>query len=120
MQLELDDLLKLRKCELIHAPEERKAEIQADIINIRTAIATEKEMRQSVVPTKNCGAAAAAERRQASVAVDEEQWRFESQRQLAATGEKKPELTEQEKEVIRQAFRDGKCRINGNVVEIDE
>jgi hypothetical protein len=120
MQLELHDLLKLRKSELLHAPEERKAEIQADIIRIRTAIATEKEMRKSVVPTKNCGAAAAAERRDAIVTVDEEQWRFESERRLASTEEKKPELTEPEKELIRQAFKDGKCRINGNVVEIDE
>lgn len=126
MELELHDILKLRKAALLHAPEERKAEIQADITRIRTAIATENEMRKSTVPTSGCGAAAAAERRDARIIVDEAQWKFEAERRTAAipaeTGSNLLDInkmTRVEKEQLIQAWRDGKCRIEGNVVLVD-
>jgi hypothetical protein len=85
--LELHDILKLRKSELIHAKPEEKADLEADIIRLRTAIATEKEVR-GIVPvpgTKPCGASADAENREARALAseDQEQWKFESERRLA-------------------------------------
>jgi hypothetical protein len=83
--MELHDLLRLRKSELIHAPEEKKEEIRKDIGRIRLAIATEKEVRAVACPsgTRPCGASAHAEKREALVCEDQEQWKFEAERRLA-------------------------------------
>jgi hypothetical protein len=85
--LELHDILKLRKSELIHCTAERKPELEADIIRIRTAIATEKEVR-GIVPVhgdKACGASADGEKREsrALASEDAEQFKFEAERRLA-------------------------------------
>jgi len=111
--MELQDLLTLRKSELIHAPAERKAEIQADINRLRQAIATEKELRGNTERGKRTLASA-----------DPEQWKFEAERRLAEPGNKSrvldiSKMSEEEKEQLRQAWRDGKCRIVGNVVQVD-
>jgi hypothetical protein len=111
--MELQDLLTLRKSELIHAPAERKAEIQADINRLREAIATEKELRGNTERGKRALASA-----------DPEQWKFEAERRLAEPEDKSrvldiSKMSEEEKEQLRQAWRDGQCRIVGNVVQVD-
>jgi hypothetical protein len=110
--MELQDLLTLRKSELIHAPAERKAEIQADINRLRQAIATEKELRGNTERGKR-----------ALASDDPEQWKFEAERRLAEPEKSRvldiSKMSEEEKEQLRQAWRDGKCRIVGNVVQVD-
>jgi hypothetical protein len=104
--MELLEMLAARKAELAKAPVEKRAEIEGDIKRISEAIISEKEMRASILPPemRACGATAKAVR---------------EARALELPAEPKPELTEAEKTEIRQAFREGKCRINGDVVEVD-
>jgi hypothetical protein len=111
--MELQDLLTLRKSELIHAPVEKQEEIRKDIVRLREAIVTEKELRGNTERGKRALASA-----------DPEQWKFEAERRLAEPEAKSrvldiSKMSEEEKEQLRQAWRDGKCRIVGNVVQVD-
>jgi hypothetical protein len=87
--MDLNDMLKLKKVELLNAPAEKRDAITQDIGRIRLAIATDKEIR-AVAPVpgnKPCGASADAENRESRAALvseDQEQWKFEAERRLAS------------------------------------
>lgn len=81
--MELHDILKLRNAELIKAPADKQEQLRADIGRLREAIRVDKEMRKSIVPSTDCGAAAKAERETRALASeDQAQWKFEAEARL--------------------------------------